>query len=459
MNFELGQKMLEEKAAALNTEAVKQLNELFDDGSFTELDKFLKNGDAGCDVITAYGNVDGVLTFAFAQSKGANGAMGKALAAKIKKVYAMAEKVGAPVVGIYNSDGAHIDEGIDAMEAYGELMAYTASLSGVVPQISVVVGDCIGSAAVLAAMSDVVIMVEGAEMYVTAGSILKDEKVGGTALAAENGTAAYIAKDDADAYLKVAELISYLPQNNLATPLYAEYVPANGTVNGTEPYEVINAVADADSFCELYAEHAKCAVVGFARINGAGVGLVATNTEGGKLCAKGTKKIARFVRFCDAFSIPVVTFLDASGILGNLEDELSGGVKCAAQLTQAYAEATTAKITVITGAACGAAYIALASKAAGIDSVFAWTTAYVSALEPKTAVEFLKREELKDATRDELMAKYCEEDASAFAAAEKGYVEDVINPLETAPKLAMALDMLSSKRISTLNKKHSNIQL
>ena len=157
--------------------------------------------------------------------------------------------------------------------------------------------------------------------------------------------------------------------------------------------------------------------------------------------------------------MPVVTFLDASGILGNLEDELSGGVKCAAQLTQAYAEATTAKITVITGAACGAAYISMASKAAGIDSVFAWTTAYVSALEPKTAVEFLMKDELGTATREELMQKYCEENASVFAAAEKGYVEDVINPLETAPKLAMALDMLSSKRISTLNKKHSNIQL
>ena len=459
MNFELGQKMLEEKVAALNTDAVKQLTELFDDGSFTELDKFLKNGENNCDVITAYGNVDGVLTFAFAEVKGANGAMGKALASKIKKVYAMAEKVGAPVIGIYNSDGAHIDEGIDAMEAYGELMAYTASLSGVVPQISVVVGDCIGSAAVLAAMSDVVIMVEGAEMYVTAGSILGDSKVGGTALAAENGTAAYIAKDEADAFVKVAELISYLPQNNLSAPLYAEYIHASGTVNSTEPYEVIGAVTDADSFCELYPEHAKCAIVGFARINGSGVGLVATNTEGGKLCAKGTKKIARFVRFCDAFSIPVVTLVDSVGILGNLEDELSGGVKCAAQLTQAYAEATTAKITVITGAACGAAYIALASKAAGIDSVFAWTTAYVSALEPKTAVEFLKKEELKEFTRDELMTKYCEDEASAFAAAEKGFVEDVITPLETAPKLAMALDMLSSKRISTLNKKHSNIQL
>ncbi len=459
MNFELGQKMLEEVTAELNTEAVKQLAELFDDGCFTELDKFTKNGESGCDVITAYGQVNGVLTFAFAQVKGANGAMGKALAQKIKKVYTMAEKVGAPVIAVYNSDGAHIDEGIEAMEAYGELMAYTASLSGVVPQISVVVGDCIGSAAVLAAMSDVVIMVKGAEMYVTAGSILGDKNVGSSSLAAENGTAAYVAENEEDAFTKVAELVSYLPQNNLSTPLFAEYIPAEGTISGTDPYEVIGAVADAGSFCELYKENAKCAVVGFARINGAGVGLIATNTDGEKLCAKGAKKIARFVRFCDAFSIPVVTFLNASGILGSIEDELSGGVKCAAQLTQAYAEATTAKITVITGAAVGAAYIALASKAAGIDSVFAWTTAYVSNLEPKTAVEFLMKEQLKDSTREELIKNYCEGEASAFSAAAKGFVEDVINPLETAPKLSLALDMLSSKRISTLNKKHSNIQL
>lgn len=460
MDFEAGLQKLQDLTAQCTSDATKYLASLFDDGSFTELDKFTKNGDVYCDVVTAYGLVGGVMTFAFAQNSGIGGAMGRVLSAKIKKVYTMAQKVGAPVISIFNSDGAHIDEGIEALEAYGELMAYTASLSGVVPQISVVLGTCVGASAMMAVGADVVIMEKNAEMYVTSGTILGEKSVGTSELAANNGTAAYIAENDGDALEKVKELISFLPQNNLSTPYFAEYIPSDSAITSKNADEVIAAVTDANSFCELYKDYAVCAKVGFARINGVSVGIVATNTDGEKICAAGADKMARFVRFLDAFSIPVITFVDSVGILGNTEDEVSGGVKSASKLSHAYAEATTAKITVITGAACGAIYIALCSKAAGIDSLFAWPTAYVSVLEPKTAVEFLLKDKLKEGvSREDAEKEYIEGEASAIAAAQKGFIEDIVNPLETAPKLSIALDCLSSKRVSTLNKKHSNIQL
>lgn len=456
MNFETAIERLNTK----NVSGSNALENLFDDGCFTELNRLQKNGENNCNVTTAYGLVNGVLTFAFLQQKGADGAMGRVLAQKIEKVYESAKKVGAPVVGIYNSDGAHIDEGVEAMEAYGKLMASSASLSGVVPQISVIAGDCIGSSAVLAAMADIVIMVKDATMYVTSGTILKNDKIGTSSLAAENGTATIIAETETEAFNKVAELVTYLPQNNLSVPFATEYVPSTATVDSCDAVKALEASIDADSFCEFYADYAKGAKVGMARVNGVSVGVIATATEGKRITALDAKKIARFVRFVDAFSIPVITFVDSIGILGNTNDELSGGVKCTAQLVEAYAEATTAKITVITGAACGAAYIALASKAAGIDTVLAWPTAYISALDPDAMVELLMKDKLAEGkTRDELKADYIDNTASAFAAAEKGFIEDVINPIETAPKLATALDALSSKRISRLDKKHSNIQL
>lgn len=458
MNVEIGLEKLQKLSKELEP-AASELSSLFDDGSFTELYKFTNNGKSPLGVCAAYGTVDGVLTFAYRQSSGADGAFGRAMAQKIAKVYEMAGKMGAPVVAVLNSDGVHISEGIDAMEAYASLISAAASLSGVVPQITVVSGSCIGSAAVLASMADIVVMTKNSEMYVTSGTVLHNDKVGSATLCAENGTAALVVDDESAAFRKVAELIAFLPQNNLSLPLMAEYVPAEATVSSTIPYEVFAAVCDKDSFCELYEDHAKASVVGFARVNGSAVAVVATNTGSKKIPADAASKIARFVRLCDAFSLPIVTFLDADGIMGNQEDELSGGVKCAAQLCHAYAEATTPKITVITGAACGAAYMAMASRAGGIDSVFAWTTAYISAMEPSAAVQFLKQDELGKNDREKVLADYIDNEASAFEAAKRGYIEDVINPMETAPKLSIALDMLSSKRVSTLDKKHSNIQL
>ena len=459
MDLKVGLQKLEE-VAVNDSEAARNLALLFDDGSFTELDKFVKNDDDKCDVITAYGMIDGITAFAFAGNSGKDGAMGRVSAAKICKVYEMAKKVGAPVIGIYNSDGAHIEEGIEAMEAYASISAAAAAISGVVPQISVISGNCVGSAAMLASMADIVLMKKDASFYVTAGSILNNKEIGTSHIAAENGTAAYIYEEDTEAFDKVAEIITYLPSNNLSAPGFAEYVPSSVALEGNDAENVIGAVCDDNSFCELYKEYALGVKVGFARIGGMAVAVVATNTDGEKLAAEDCKKIARFVRFADAFSIPVVTFVNANGVLGNEEDELSGGVKSASQLMHAYMEATTVKISVVTGAAVGAAYMALASRASGVDSVFAWPNAYVSNLEPKTYVEFLCKDKLAEGkTREEIAEEYISGEASAFAAAEKGFMEDIIAPQFTSAKITMALDMLSGKRVSTISKKHSNIQL
>lgn len=459
MNLDAGLKKLNELSQK-STLAHALLAELFDDGCYTELERFVKNGENDCALATAYGNVNGALCFAFSQNSGASGAISTVSAKKIEKVYLTAKKVGAPVIGVYNCDGADINEGIDALEAYASLMARIAEISGVVPQISVITGACIGSSAVMAAMADVVIMTKDAEMYVTSGNILKDSTVGTAELCAKNGTVSVVTENTAGAFAKTAEIISFLPQNNLGLPYVSEYIPSESVANGTEAYSVINSVVDGNSFCEMYKDFATDIVTGFARVNGNSVAVVATNTDGKSISADGAKKSARFIRFADAFSLPVISFVDADGILGDKDDEIAGGVKYSAQLTQALAEATTAKITVITGSAVGTAYMAFASRATGADSVFAWPTAYISALKPAAAVEFLKREELSgDITRKELEQQYIDTTASAFVAAEKGFVEDIITPLETAPKIALALDCLASKRVSTISKKHSNIQL
>ena len=446
--------------------AKARLTALFDDGSFVEIERFLKSNDADCEVVAGYGTVNGAVVYAFSQNiEAQNGAMGAVHAAKIKRIYNLAAQNGAPVVGIFDSYGAYVNEGIGAMEAYGELIAAAANISGVVPQISLVLGSCIGSAAVLASQADIVIMSNSAELYVTSGAVLgdKEDKVGTSELAANNGTASVVAADDADALNKARDLLSYLPSNNLGTPLFAEYVSAqNAVFDCKDVLGVISSVFDAQSFVEICAQYGKSAVAGFARLGGASVGVVATNTSTGDGYVKGdgANKIARFVRMCDAFSIPVITFVDALGFLADKQSELDGSVKTVSMLTHAYSEATTAKIAVVTGNAVSSAYIAFVSAAAGNDFVFAWDNAVISALAPMTAVQFSYKDRLAAGeSRDALEAEYKINQAGAVKAAENGYVDDVLEPKDTTAKLLAATMALDSKRVSTLDKKHSNIQL
>ncbi len=447
------------------SKALTRLLNLFDDGSFTQIERLLKSNQTDCEVVAGYGTINGSVVYAYSQNRNAqNGAMGAVQAAKIKRIYDLAVQNGAPIVAIFDSFGAHIDEGIAAMEAYGELIGAAANISGVVPQVALVLGSCIGSSAVLASQSDIVIMSKEAELYVTSGSILGDKEniIGTSFLAAQNGTASIVCDDDADALNKARDIISYLPSNNLSTPLFTEY--ATPTINKFDALDVlgvINSVFDANSFTQILSEFGNTSIVGFARLGGASVGVVATNTadSDGYVKKDGANKIARFVRLCDAYSIPIISIVDSIGFLADKESEIDGSVKTVSMLTHAFSEATTAKIAVITGNAISSAYIAFASKAAGNDFVFAWDTATISALAPMTAVQLLYKDRLAGGeSREDLEKEYAQKE-SAINAAECGFIDDVIAPVDTAARLMSATSVLDSKRVSTLNKKHSNIQL
>ena len=459
MNCENGITRLEKETANLgNSDAYKRLSMLFDNGVFTELDKFSKNGENGCGVVTAYGNVNGAGCYAFSQDVTVcSGAMGRAQGNKIKKVYDLALMNGAPLVGIYDSKGAFADEGVDALNAYGELIAAAGKISGVVPQISVIAGKCIGSAAILASIADLTIMVEGAELCVNSADITGEATVGTAENAMKNGTASIVCENDEHAMNKVAELLAMLPMNNLSVPAVADYVPA--TVSGEGVYADISNIVDAESFIELNKGFGKCAKVGFARIAGDAVGIVATDADKNNsyLCANGAAKISRFVRLCDAFSIPVVTLLNCAGFMGKAKDELDGSVRAVSALTGAYAEATTAKITVIVGKAYGAAFTAMAGKGAGADYVISYADAAVCALNPTTAVQFLYKDRLGEEKREDLEAEYKLTEGSPFKAAINGAIDDIITPDNAANSVISALSMMGSKRVSTIEKKHSNM--
>ncbi len=450
---------LETEVAKLGgTDAYKRLELLFDGGIFTELDRFAKNGENGSGVVCGYGNVCGAGVYAFSQDiTVCSGAMGRAQAAKIKKVYDLALMNGCPVVGIFDSKGAFAEEGIDALNAYGELIAAAGKISGVVPQISVVAGKCIGSAAVLAAISDITFMTDNAEFCVNSAAITGNTEVGTAKACAKNGTVADTFATDDEVMEAVANVLSLLPLNNLSVPSVADYVPA--VMEGDGVYSNITSVADAGSFCELWKNFGCCSKVGFARVAGNSVGIVATDSSknNAKLCGKGAAKAARFVRLCDAYSIPVVTLVDCAGFMGSADDELDGDVKAVASLTGAYAEATTAKVTVIVGKAYGSAYTAMAGKASGADVVFALPSAQICALEPMTAVQFLYKDLLGERSREELEKEYAMTEGSPFNAARNGDITDIVTLDELNQKVISALDMLDSKRVSTLEKKHSNL--
>ncbi len=459
MSCENGFSRLEKETALLGkTDAYKRLAALFDGGSFTELDRFSKNGENACGAVTAYGTVNGVACYAFSQDVTVlSGAMGRAQASKIKKVYDLALMNGAPIVGIYDSKGAFAEEGVDALNAYGELIAASGKLSGVVPQISVIAGKCIGSAAVLAAVADITVMVDGAELCVNSAEITGNSEVGTAKSCAKAGTVAIVAENDEAAFTAVAGILAALPENNLSIPLVADYAAA--VKSGEGVYSEISNITDADSFIELNKEFGACAKVGFARIAGNSVGIVATDSakNDAYLCANGAAKIARFVRLCDAFSLPIVTLVDCKGFMGKAEDELDGSVRSVASLTAAYAEATTAKVTVIVGSAYGAAFTAFAGKASGVDYCVAYADAAICALNPTTAVQFMYADRLGEEKREDLESEYKLTEGSPFKACENGAVNDVITAETAAESVISALNMMSSKRVSTLEKKHSNM--
>ena len=440
----------------LDSAARRRLAALFDDGAYTEVGSLSMEKESLASVITAYGYVNGSLVYAFSQDNTVNsGAVGTVHAQKIAKLYSLAAKTGRPVVGIHDSNGAFIDGTVDSLNAYGEMIGTAASVSGVVPQISVIAGVCAGSAAMLACSADFVVMTKDAELYVAPNGKST------AADAAKAGTAAVVCDDDDAAVSAAKELLRLIPENNLtAVPVY-EY-EENSFASGNTLSDTVNNIADAESVTELYEGFGKASYTALATVAGSTAGIVATNKTKDKLTADDSAKIARFVRTCDAFGIPVITLVDTEGFDG--EGEAAGSVRNMTMLAGAYAEATTAKVTVITGKAYGPAFVALASKGANADFTFAYEDAVISPLAPVTAVEFLWHEKLAGAAnaaakREELAKEYIAEYATAEKAAYRNAVDEVISPAQTRTKLAEALEILSGKRVSRLPKKHNNLPL
>lgn len=436
----------ETKAANAQTKAYQRLQLLFDEGTFVEIDSFTKSGDGRAEAAAGFGSVDGCPVYAFAQNSDVEGgAMSKAQAAKICKVYELAEKTGAPVVGIYDSIGARLNESCEMLAAYGDVMLKVNNLSGVVPQIAVIAGPCLGASSMIAAAADVVIMSEDGQFALQTNGEGGDLKE-----ASESGLVHLTAKDDKEAVAKARELITLLPSNNLSGAPITDFADSAAETDGEFGASIIAAVMDQDSFIEFQAGFGAGFIAGLAKLGGNTVGVVASEekTADGKAC----EKAARLVRFCDAFAIPVITFVNAESFCC---------IKAACKLTNAYAEATTAKISVITGEAYGAVYMALAGAAAGVDVAYAWPTASISALNPTTAAVMLWSDKLKGssnptADRAKLIAEYKDQEACPFKAAGDGFVQDVIEPSETRLKLYAALDMLAGKRVTRLPKKHAN---
>ncbi len=430
------QKLADAVSALEGSKARARLLQLFDEGTFVEIDRLTRDGDKPAEAVAGYGTVDGSPVYAFAQDRDVCcGAIGRAQGAKIRRVYELAAQNGAPVVGVFDSDGAKLGEGIDAMDAIAEILLASNNLSGVVPQIAVVAGACVGSSAIVAASADVVVAAKDADYYLNPGD--------------ENAVASVVAEDAQAAIEQARGLLRLLPANNLAVPVAYEF--DNAAMGACEEIGgVIDAVADADTVIRLGEGACETAL---ARVGGAVCGLVTLAEE--KLSCCSSSRVARFVRLCDGFSIPVVTFVDAAGF---------AGLKGAAKVSQAYAEATTAKITVIVGKAYGAAYIAVAGKSAGADAVLAWPTATVLPLAPEAAIHIFWKERLAAMSnpaedRKKLAAEYAQTEGSVFTAAAEGAVTDVIAPAETKAKLMAMLEMLSSKRVTRLPKKHANMQL
>ncbi len=442
---------------SISLSARDRLAHLFDGGEFTELDAYAKVSDKLSGVITAYGYVDSNPVYVFVQDSSVNdGALTRVQADKISKIYDMAAKTGLPVIGIYDSFGADLNDGISAMTSYGELILKASNLSGVVPQISVVVGTCAGASAILAVSADFVIMSKNAELFITPNTEVEDLAKN----AAENGTASLIAENDENAIEMVKELLIKLPQNNLSpVPMFEFSEPESAYSDNAEC--IAKAVCDEESILELSKDFGTAGYTALASIGGATVGICATNKTSDKLTSNDCSKLARFVRTCDAFAIPIITFVDTEGFDNSESSNKSGAVLQMSKLASAYAEATTIKISVVTGKAYGPSFLTLAGKGSNADLVFAVENAVISALEPLAAVEFLSHDKLKGTddlakSREALINKYIEEQASAKVAAEKMCVDGVVSVGEIRKALIGAIEIMAGKRVSRLPKKHSN---
>ena len=480
--------------------ARERLELLLDPGSFVELDAFVTHRatEFGLDrqhflgdgVVTGHGTIDGRLVFVFSQDFTVfGGSLSEAYAEKICKIMDLAMKVGAPVIGLNDSGGARIQEGVASLGGYAEIFLRNVLASGVVPQISVIMGPCAGGAVYSPAMTDFTVMVEGTSyMFVTGPNVVKavtheevdSEALGGASVhTGRSGVAHLAARDEAEALDQVKALLSHLPQNNLAdAPVVASGDPADrmdpdlDSVVPDDPlrpydmHDVLRRVVDDGEFFEIQPHWAGNILIGFARFGGRSAGIVAQQPAvlAGALDIDASVKAARFVRTCDAFNVPLVTFVDVPGFLPGVAQEHGGIIKHGAKLLYAYCEATVPKVTVITRKAYGGAYDVMSSKHIRGDLNFAWPTAEIAVMGAEGAVNIIFKDAITksdDATaeRKRLVSEYEAEFSNPYVAAARGYIDEVILPRETRPRLVRALEILADKRDTNPRKKHGNIPL
>ncbi|MCF6464570.1 acyl-CoA carboxylase subunit beta [Clostridium sp. Cult2] len=478
--------------------ARERINLLLDEGSFIEIDALVKHRctnfgmektEAEADgVVTGYGTVDGRLTFVYAQDFTVlGGSLGEMHANKICKVQEMALKMGAPIVGFNDSGGARIQEGVDALSGYGKIFYRNTMASGVIPQISAIMGPSAGGAVYSPALTDFIFMVDKTSMmFITGPQVIKtvtgedvtQEELGGANTHNKiSGVAHFMDKTEEESIKRIRTLLSYLPSNNLETPpayecsddinrveeSLNELVP----VNPNKPYdmkEIIKLIADDNEFFEVQPYYAQNIITGYIRLNGKTIGVVGNQPRvlAGCLDINASDKAGRFIRTCDAFNIPLLNLVDVPGFLPGTDQEYGGIIRHGAKMLYAYSEATVPKVTLIIRKAYGGAYLAMCSKDLGADQVFAWPNAEIAVMGPEGAANIIFKHDIKDSenpieTRQEKIKEYRDTVANPYIAAERGFIDDVIVPSITRPRLISAFDMLESKRESNPRKKHGNL--
>ncbi len=495
-----GAKRIEAQHKRGKLTARERIELLFDPGSFEELDPFVVHrctdfgleeqkflGDA---VVTGYGKINGRHAFVFSQDFTVfGGSLSKVASEKICKAMDMAAKNGAPVIGLLDSGGARIQEGVDSLVGYGDIFTRNTIYSGVVPQISVVMGPCAGGAVYSPAITDFIFMVKGTgQMYITGPAVIKSvtgeeigvEELGGAMThATKSGNCHFVAENDQQCLEAVRRLLSFLPQNNIEEPPFMDtgddpdrmdeqllHLVPDDPAKVYDMKQAINRIVDNGDFMEVHEKFARSLIVGLARLSGQSVGIVAQQPSynAGVIDVDASDKGARFVRFCDCFNIPLITFVDVPGYMPGSDQEYRGIIRHGAKFLYAYAEATVPKISIITRKAYGGAFVVMSSKSLRGDINYAWPTAEIAVMGPDGAVnivfkDVIDKSEDPQQTRQELVANYRDKFANPYIAAGKGYLDDIIDPRSSRPKLIRALQVLQNKTDTNPAKKHGNIPL
>ncbi len=494
-----GEKRIEKQHAKKKLTARERIHYLLDEGSFEEMgvlvthrttdfgmDKEIYYGDG---VVTGYGTINSRLVYVYAQDFTVfGGALSETHAEKICKVMDLAMKVGAPIIGLNDSGGARIQEGVKSLGGYADIFYRNVQASGVIPQLSAIMGPCAGGAVYSPAMTDFILMVEQTSyMFVTGPNVVKtvtneevtSEELGGAMThASKSGVAHKTSSNDATCLNDIKKLLEYLPQNNTKPPTKLPYTLSDEVReqlrsivpdNPNKPYdmhEVINGIIDADSFYEIHKDYAENIIVGFARLGGRSIGIIANQPMflAGVLGVKSSRKAARFTRFCDAFNIPLLVLVDVPGFLPGTDQEWAGIIMHGAKLLYALSEATVPRVTVITRKAYGGAYDVMNSKHIGADFNFAWPSAEIAVMGAKGASEIIFRREIAAADDHEAKLKekekeYADKFANPYRAAQRGFIDEIILPENTRRKLLKAYAMLENKKVASPKRKHGNIPL